>query len=161
MGKEIERKFLLRGDEWRKLAEGKHYCQGYLSSVKERTVRVRTVGTEAFLTIKGASVGATRSEYEYPIPLHDAEEMLKNLCEQPLIEKMRYKVRQGKLTWEIDEFFGENGGLIVAEIELPDENAAFERPSWIGREVTHNPLYFNANLIKHPFTRWSKEEKEK
>ena len=114
MGQEIERKFLLRGDTWRALATGTMYRQGYLNSVKERTVRIRTVGDKAFLTIKGISVGATRTEYEYPIPFDDCNAMLDTLAEKPLIEKKRYKIRCGELTWEIDEFFGDNSGLIVA-----------------------------------------------
>lgn len=155
MGKEIERKFLTSGDQWREMAVGKAYRQGYLSSVKERTVRVRTAGGKGYLTIKGASSGASRAEYEYEIPLCEAEEMLSDLCEKPLIEKNRYKIKTGGLTWEIDEFLGDNLGLIVAEIELADENQKFEIPSWIGREVTGDPKYFNSNLTKNPYNSWS------
>ncbi|MBI4864841.1 MAG: CYTH domain-containing protein [Candidatus Riflebacteria bacterium] len=154
MGKEIERKFLVRGDEWRKLALGVPYRQGYLSTVKERTVRVRTVGQEGFLTIKGITTGASRAEYEYPIPCSDASELLSNLCEKPLIEKNRYKIAHGGLVWEVDEFFGDNQGLIVAEVELTDEGQTFDRPPWVHDEVTGDPRYFNSNLIKKPFTRW-------
>ena len=154
MGKEIERKFLINGDAWRMLAEGTMYRQGYLNSAKERTVRVRTVGEKAFLTIKGITVGATRAEYEYEIPFDDCNALLDNLAEKPLIEKKRYKIKQGEFTWEIDEFFGENQGLIVAEIELTSEDQKFDKPAWIGDEVTGDPRYFNSNLIKHPFTRW-------
>jgi len=161
MGKEIERKFLVQGEDWRKLAKGTSYRQGYLSSVKERTVRVRTIDDKGFLTIKGVTVGASRAEYEYPVPGADADEMLTNLCEKPLIEKKRYKIPQASFTWEVDEFFGDNQGLIVAEIELPTEDARFDKPAWIGREVTGNPLYFNSNLTKHPFTRWTAAEKTK
>ena len=154
MAKEIERKFLVKSDAWRKLAEGTLYRQGYLNSVKERTVRIRTVGNEAFLTIKGLTVGATRSEYEYPIPMADCNAMLDTLAEKPIIEKKRYKIKNEGLTWEVDEFFGDNQGLIVAEVELQSEAQTFAKPDWIGEEVTGDPRYFNANLIKHPFTKW-------
>jgi adenylate cyclase len=154
MGKEIERKFLVKGDAWRALADGVIYRQGYLNSAKERTVRIRTVGDKAFLTIKGITVGATRAEYEYPIPFDDCNAMLDTLAEKPLIEKKRYKVKHGTFTWEIDEFFGENRGLIVAEVELQSEDQPFERPDWVGEEVTGDPRYFNSNLIKHPYVKW-------
>ena len=154
MGKEIERKFLLTSDAWRALAKGTAYRQGYLNSAKERTVRIRTVGDKAFLTIKGLSVGVTRSEYEYPIPFDDCNAMLDSLAEKPLIEKKRYKIALGELTWEIDEFFGENQGLIVAEVELQSEDQAFDKPAWVGEEVSGDPRYFNSNLIKHPYSRW-------
>ena len=154
MAKEIERKFLIKDEAWRSLAKGTMYRQGYLNSVKERTVRVRTVGDKAFLTIKGITVGATRAEYEYPIPFDDCNAMLDTLAEKPIIEKKRYKIPQGQFTWEIDEFFGENQGLIVAEIELESEDQKFDKPDWIGEEVTGDPRYFNSNLIKHPFTKW-------
>lgn len=154
MGKEIERKFLLKGDAWRDLAQGTMYRQGYLNSAKERTVRVRTVGDKAFLTIKGITVGATRAEYEYEIPFADCNALLDNLAEKPLIEKKRYKIKQGEFVWEIDEFFGDNKGLIVAEVELTSEDQVFPKPEWVGDEVTGDPRYFNSNLIKHPFTKW-------
>ncbi|WP_291440753.1 CYTH domain-containing protein [Desulfovibrio sp.] len=154
VAKEIERKFLIKGEAWRALAEGTMYRQGYLNSAKERTVRVRTVGDKAFLTIKGITVGATRAEYEYEIPFADCNALLDDLAEKPLIEKKRYKIKQGEFTWEVDEFFGDNQGLIVAEIELTSEDQQFGKPDWIGEEVTGDPRYFNSNLIKHPFTRW-------
>jgi len=156
MAQEIERKFLLKNDTWRANATGTMYRQGYLNSAKERTVRIRTVGDQAFLTIKGISVGATRAEYEYPISLDDCNAMLDDLAEKPLIEKKRYKIRHGELTWEIDEFFGDNQGLIVAEVELQSETQAYEKPPWIGDEVTGDPRYFNSNLIKLPFRQWQK-----
>ncbi len=156
MAKEIERKYLVKGDAWRKLAQGVPYRQGYLSTVKERTVRVRTVGDEGFLTIKGVSVGATRSEYEYKIPAADANEMLTNLCEKPLVEKNRYKIKAGPVTWEIDEFLGDNEGLIVAEVELQSEDQKVDLPDWIGQEVTGKPEYFNSNLTKKPYKTWKK-----
>ncbi|MFZ5517585.1 MAG: CYTH domain-containing protein [Candidatus Zhuqueibacterota bacterium] len=154
MAKEIERKFLVNGDAWRKLARGIHYRQGYLSTVKERTVRVRTVDAKGFLTIKGITVGASRSEFEYEIPVDDANFMLDHLCEKPLIEKYRYKIPFEGHVWELDEFEGDNQGLIVAEIELKHEDEMFQRPQWIGQEVTGDPRYFNSNLTKNPFTTW-------
>jgi len=154
MGTEIERKFLLTGDAWRKLAEGTHYRQGYLNSVKERTVRVRTINDKGFLTIKGITVGATRVEYEYEIPKNECNAMLDDLAEKPIIEKSRSKVDYEGFIWEIDEFFGENQGLIVAEIELESEDQAFDKPEWVGEEVSGDPRYFNSSLIKHPYTKW-------
>jgi adenylate cyclase len=154
MGKEIERKFLVKGDVWRSLATGTACRQGYLNSAKERTVRVRTIDDRAFLTIKGLTVGATRGEYEYEIPLADCNAMLDALAEKPIIEKKRYKVPLEGLTWEIDEFFGENDGLIVAEVELESKMQIFEKPEWVGEEVTADPRYFNSNLIKHPYSKW-------
>lgn len=153
MGKEIERKYLLKGDGW-KGVPGTHYCQGYLNSVKERTVRVRTINDKGFLTVKGISVGATRLEYEYEIPVKDARELLSELCEKPLIEKSRFKVEFGGLIWEIDEFYGENEGLAFCEVELSSEDQVIELPDWVGKEVTCDPRYFNSNLIKHPYKNW-------
>ena len=154
MGKEIERKFLVRGDVWRSLAKGTAYRQGYLNSAKERTVRIRAIDEKAFLTIKGLTVGATRSEYEYEIPLADCNAMLDALAEKPIIEKKRYKVPFEDLTWEVDEFFGDNAGLIVAEVELKSEGQAFRKPEWVGEEVTADPCYFDSNRIKHPYIKW-------
>ena len=156
MATEIERKFRVVDDAWRALAEGVVYRQGYLSTEKTRTVRVRVVGKSGFLTVKGANVGATRAEFEYPIPVADANAMLDDLCETPIIEKSRYRIAQGDLTWEVDEFTGENAGLVVAEIELANEAQAFDKPAWIGEEVTGDPRFFNANLVANPFSRWSK-----
>jgi len=156
MGVEIERKFLLNGDEWRKLARGTVYRQGYLSSQKERTVRVRTIADKGFLTIKGVSVGMTRLEYEYEIPVEDAVVLLDTLCEKPLIEKKRCTIDYAGFVWEVDEFFGENEGLIVAEIELESEGQQFEKPSWVGDEVSGDSRYFNSNLSKNPFSAWDK-----
>ncbi len=154
MGKEIEKKFLIKNDEWREGAKGTRYRQGYLSTVKERTVRVRTIDDRGFLTIKGVNVGAVRAEYEYEIPAKDADEMLTGLCEKPLIEKNRYKISYKNLVWEIDEFFGDNNGLIVAEVELTDEAQSIDLPSWVGEEVTGDPKYFNSSLIKNPYSKW-------
>jgi adenylate cyclase len=154
MGKEIERKFLVRDDAWRGPTKGMICRQGYLNSAKERTVRIRTIEDRAFLTIKGLTVGVTRSEYEYEIPLADGNAMLDALAEKPIIEKIRYKVPFAGLTWEIDEFFGDNAGLIVAEVELESEGQIFQKPEWVGEEVTADPRYFNSNLIKKPYTSW-------
>ena len=143
-----------KGADWKALAKGTSYRQGYLNSVKERTVRVRTIADKGFLTVKGITTGATRSEFEYEIPAADADAMLTELCEKPLIEKNRYKIPFAGLTWEIDEFFGDNAGLVVAEVELGSEGQGFEKPGWIGEEVTSDPRYFNSNLIKHPYKRW-------
>ncbi len=141
-------------DDWRKLANGTVYRQGYLSTVKERTVRVRTIEDKGYITVKGRAAGATRVEYEYEIPAEDANSMLDDLCERPIIEKKRYVIDYEGLTWEVDEFNGENQGLIVAEVELSDENQSIALPDWIGEEVTGDPKYFNSNLIKHPYNKW-------
>lgn len=154
MAQEIERKFLVKDNSWRSNVEGKAYRQGYLSTVKERTVRIRAAGDQAFITIKGVSSGATRSEYEYEIPVQDGNEMLDQLCERPLIEKTRYRIPYDDLVWEVDEFAGENRGLVLAEVELKDEGQEISPPRWIGREVTDDPRYFNVNLVEHPFSRW-------
>ncbi|MBD3868053.1 MAG: CYTH domain-containing protein [Acidobacteria bacterium] len=153
MGKEIERKFLVSGDDWRSLGKAIRYRQGYLSSTKERVVRVRTIDDSGFLTIKGITEGLSRLEFEYDIPADDAGSLL-DLCEKPLIEKTRTKIPIGELVWEVDEFFGDNAGLIVAEVELEDESQSVDLPSWIGEEVSGDPRYFNSNLIKHPYTSW-------
>lgn len=153
MATEIERKFLTTNEDWR---QGKptYYCQGYLNRDQNRTVRVRVAGGKAMLTVKGLSTGMTRAEFEYDIPVADAEAMLK-LCEQPLIEKNRWLVAGADgLTWEIDEFLGENQGLVVAEVELESEEQSVELPSWIGEEVTDDPRYFNSRLSIEPFTTW-------
>lgn len=159
MAQEIERKFLVKQEGWRTIA-GAHYRQGYLNLDKARTVRVRTVHDlttgeqHGYLTIKGKSVGASRAEYEYKIPIQDATELLDRLCQQPLIEKIRYRIPQGEVIWEVDEFMGENTGLVVAEVELQDVEQAFDKPAWVGSEVTDDPRYFNSSLVKHPFSRW-------
>ena len=153
MGLEIERKFLVRGDAWRQPAPT-YLCQGYLNRDKARTVRVRIAAESAWLTVKGASQGAVRSEFEYAIPLADARQLLA-LCDGPLIEKQRHLVAHAGHTWEVDEFLGANAGLVVAEIELSDEGEAFEVPEWAGAEVTDDARYFNSNLAAHPFRQWA------
>ncbi len=154
MAVEIERKFLVNTDAWRSHAIGKLYRQGYLPTQKYTTVRVRVVGDRGFLTIKGKSEGISRSEFEYEIPLEDAKEMLDTLCDRPLIEKIRYVLDVEGVRWEIDEFQGENQGLILAEVELSNADQKVILPNWVGQEVSDDPRYFNANLAKHPFTRW-------
>lgn len=153
MAKEIERKFLVNGDSWRQLGEGSLYRQGYIPS-QGATVRVRIAGNQGYLTIKGPTVNFSRSEFEYPIPLADAQEMLDTLCDRPLIEKTRYKIEWAGLVWEVDEFAGANQGLILAEVELTDEAQQVEIPDWIGTEVTGDNRYFNSYLVKHPFAEW-------
>jgi adenylate cyclase len=152
MAVEIERKFLVTGDAWRQ-ATGVRFSQGYLNRDKARTVRVRLAADKAFLTIKGVTHGASRAEFEYQIPLADGAQLLA-LCEGPLIEKVRRVVPHDGHTWEVDEFLGENSGLVVAEIELRSEDQAFSRPPWLGEEVTHDARYFNSSLATHPFSRW-------
>jgi adenylate cyclase len=154
MGEEIERKFLVSGEAWRETAEGTRYRQGFLSTEPERTVRVRVAGPRGSITVKGKNLGARRAEFEYEIPVADAERMLDTLCKRPLIEKVRYVLAVGAHTWEIDVFEGDNAGLVVAEIELRREDEAFERPEWIGDEVTDDPRYFNSNLVANPYRAW-------
>lgn len=154
MGKEIERKFLVLRNEWDRNGEGLLYRQGYLSVEKQRVVRVRVVGNQGFITIKGIARGAARDEFEYEIPHSDAQQMLDELCIKPLIEKIRYRVKYSGMIWEIDEFKGDNEGLLLAEVELEDENQAVEPPRWIGQEVTGDPRYFNSNLIANPYIKW-------
>jgi len=160
MPQEIERKYLVKGEDWRVPGTGVPYRQGYLSTVPERTVRVRVIRDKGYLTVKGISVGARRAEYEYEIPAEEASEMLDNLCERPLIEKTRYRLEHHGLTWEVDEFDGDNAGLIVAEVELDDEDQAITLPDWVGKEVTGERRYYNASLIAEPYTGWSVTDSE-
>jgi len=159
MPREIERKFRVKGEAWRSAGQGTLYRQGYLSTVPERTVRVRIAGQKGFLTVKGSNRGATRLEFEYEIPLADARRLLDELCERPLIEKTRYTIDFGGLTWEVDEFAGENAGLIIAEVEIGDEAQQIQLPEWVGEEVTGDPRYYNANLIRQPYSRWKENGK--
>jgi CYTH domain-containing protein len=154
MGIEIERKFLVIGDVWRSLAEGQIYCQGYISTLDKTTVRVRVVGNQGYLTIKGQSTGMTRAEFEYPIPVADAEMILQTLCHPPLIEKIRYRIPLENVIWEVDEFMGENQGLVLAEVELEQEQQSINLPDWIGVEVTEDIRYYNVNLAQHPYRQW-------
>ena len=153
---EIERKFLVTGTSWRQ-ANGTRYRQGYLCREKERTVRVRLAGEqEAYLTIKGVTKGISKPEFEYAIPVTDAEELLK-LSNGPVVEKIRHIVIYKGSRWEVDEFLGENAGLVIAEIELGKEDEPFERPGWLGQEVTGDHRYANANLSINPYDTWQKK----
>lgn len=154
MAIEIERKFLLDSADWRsEVQQSTRIAQGYLCTDPGRTVRVRIKGTQGYLTIKGQSEdGISRAEYEYPIPQADAEALLQ-LCPN-VLDKTRHLIPQDELMWEIDEFHGENQGLIVAEIELPGVDAPFFRPQWLGAEVSGDPRYFNSALSKNPYSRW-------
>lgn len=155
MGIEIERKFLVKNNSWQVESDaGQEFVQGYMVGGVKSSVRVRIEGDRAFLNIKSATIGVTRMEYEYPIPVSDARELLENLCNKPLIEKNRYLIRRNGLVWEIDVFKGDNAGLVVAEVELNSQDQAFESPEWLGEEVSHDPRYYNVNLTKHPFKNW-------
>jgi CYTH domain-containing protein len=155
MASEIERKFLVKRESWPAPASpGVIYRQGYLSVVPERTVRVRIAGNEAFLTIKGLTRGIERIELEYPIPVEDGSVMLDELCIKPLIEKTRYRIPVGGMVWEVDEFAGDNAGLLLAEVELPTARTLVAIPPWAGAEVSDDPRYFNSNLATNPYSRW-------
>ena len=155
MARETERKFLVRSDEWRPSATPKRYVQGYLTRGGGVSVRVRIVEDHACLTIKGESEGASRSEFEYDIPLDDARRILAEMCQSSIIEKTRSKVEHGDWTWEVDVFHGENDGLVMAEVELPHEDAEVELPDWVGQEVTHDGRFYNVYLAENPFSTWS------
>jgi len=156
MAQEIERKFLVLGDAWR-TEDGIRIRQGYLHNDANGTVRVRTKGEHAYLTIKGELTGITRTEFEYEIPLEDANQILDELCQRPLIEKIRYEVHMDEFIWEVDEFLEENVGLVVAEIELENEVQEFPKPKWLGEEVSQDARYLNANLVKKPYSKWGNE----
>ena len=159
MPREIERKFLLKSAAWRsQVLASRQMSQGYLASGGNVSIRVRIAGDEAWLNIKAGGFVASRQEYEYPLPLEEARELLA-LAEGPLVEKTRHYVEQGALTWEIDEFHGDNSGLVVAELELDSEDADFARPSWLGAEVTELRRYYNVCLVKHPYRAWNEAER--
>ena len=155
MGNEIERKFLVKGDFKPLVSKQTRIIQGYLSSVPERTVRVRVKGDKGYITIKGIgnASGASRFEWEKEVPVNEINDLLK-ICEPGVIDKTRYLVKAGPHTFEVDEFYGENQGLVLAEIELGSETEAFEKPAWLGDEVTGDTRYYNSMLMKNPFTRW-------
>jgi adenylate cyclase len=155
MGKETERKFLVKGDFKPFISKHTRIVQGYLSSVPERTVRVRIKGDKGYITIKGIgnASGASRFEWEKEVPVNEIEDLLK-ICEPGVIDKTRYLVKAGPHTFEVDEFHGDNQGLVLAEIELGSETEAFEKPVWLGEEVTGDTRYYNSMLMKNPFTRW-------
>ncbi len=154
MGIEIERKFLVKNTNFKEYAHSKkYYQQGYIHSDADKSIRIRIVGQEAFVTIKGTRNQMSRLEFEYAIPFEEAQILLKELCGE-LIEKERYLIKSNKHTWEVDVFLGKNKGLIVAEIELETEEDIFDKPEWLGKEVTQDSRYFNSNLSKHPFESW-------
>ena len=155
MGTEIERKFLVRDRSVLRGVIGIAYRQGYLSLDPVRTVRIRQAGDHAYVTIKGRAQGAARAEFEYEIPPEDVADLLA-LCQRPLIEKTRHRIDHAGLTWEVDVFEGDNGGLIVAEVELPSADTTVEIPAWVGDEVTADARYYNANLVSHPFCDWDR-----
>jgi adenylate cyclase len=157
MASEIERKFLVQGDGWRAGAQ-QRLCQCYLNRDKARTVRVRIAGDKAFLTIKGVTRGATRAEFEYEIPMQDAQQMLA-LSDGPILEKIRHVLVHEGSRWEVDEFLGDNAGLVIAEIELQSEDQPFSRPPWLGQEVTNDNRYYNSNLAGHPYSSWRNESR--
>lgn len=156
MGKEIERKFLVTGDQYKTLARGIAVEQGFLSIDIEHSVRIRLFDGKGYLTIKGASRGISRSEFEYEIPAPDARVMLDEMCIQPIIRKFRYRISFEGFIWEVDEFFGENQGLVIAEIELNQEDQSFPLPPWIGQEVTGDQRFYNISLVRDPFKNWEK-----
>lgn len=157
MALEVEHKFLLANDGWRQeIEKSVFYRQGYLSGSPLSSVRVRISDTHAWLNIKSATIGSHRQEYEYEIPLADANAILDDLCHKPLIEKVRHFVTRDPHVWEIDEFMGDNAGLIVAEIELSQIGESFQKPDWIGEEVTEDLRYYNNNLCKYPYKDWDK-----
>lgn len=156
MAAEIERKFLVTDERWRAEAESAQgFRQGYFGGTERASIRVRVSGERAWLNIKSATLGISRQEYEYPVPLADAQEMLESLCSGPLIEKTRHFVRHEGHLWEVDEFFGDNAGLVVAELELASADEPFARPAWVGEEVSHDPRYYNVRLAQHPYREWS------
>lgn len=155
MGLEIEHKFLLKSDTWRQeINKSVYYKQGYLTSTEFNSVRIRISDSQAWLNIKSATIGSHRQEFEYEIPLQDAQTILDTLCHKPLIEKYRHFVAHAQHLWEIDEFLGENAGLIVAEIELSEIGEAFDKPAWAGEEVTEDLRYYNNQLSQNPFKNW-------
>ena len=155
MATEIEHKFLLRNDRWRSQVErSARLRQGYLTSDARCSVRVRVATGQGFLNLKSGTLGIQRSEYEYSIPLAEAEEILDTLCEKPLLEKTRHYLHFGEHLWEIDEFAGDNAGLIVAEVELSRIDELFARPDWLGEDVSHDIRYYNSQLARHPYRNW-------
>jgi len=165
MGKEIERKFLVRSNVYQALAEGTYYHQGYIPTLNGMTVRVRIAGTKGFVTFKDRAVGFSRHEFEYEVPVDEAKQMLQLMCSQPQIEKYRYVIpaAPGRLPdgtpveglhWEVDRFLGDNEGLVIAEIEVPSEDTQFDLPSWVGEEVTGDKRYYNSHLCRNPYKTW-------
>ncbi len=161
MALEIERKFLVAGDGWRATADGgRRMRQGYLAGGERLSIRVRVAGDEAWLNIKHAETLTVRREFEYPVPLDDAREMLEHACECGVVDKTRYRVRHAEHLWEVDVFHGDNAGLVVAELELDRLDEPFARPDWLGDEVSEDPRYLNHCLARHPFRRWATTRQE-
>ena len=156
MALEIERKYLVDLEKVGTLENGSRIKQGYLSTNKEAVVRVRVKNDKAYLTIKGSNIGVTRLEFEYEIPLDEANEMLDKLCQKPVIDKTRYLINYENHTWELDVFYGENEGLVVVEVELSSEDETIILPSWVKEEVTSDARYYNSNLMKNPYKNWDK-----
>ena len=160
MAIEIERKYLLKNNDWQTHVYQKtHYKQAYLANTKQSSVRIRIAGNKANINIKSMTLGIQRLEYEYPMPVQDANELLEQLCQKPVIEKTRHLVKYDYKIWEIDVFEGENKGLIMAEIELNHVAEKFKLPAWIGAEVSQYVRYYNVNLIQYPYQQWTKNEK--
>jgi adenylate cyclase len=156
MALEIERKFLIRDESWRAdVARTERLRQGYLATTMRASVRVRVSGERAWLGLKGRVIGASRPEYEYAVPLAEADEMLRNLCAEGHVEKLRHHVPHAGHEWEVDEFLGDNAGLVVAELELAREDEPFERPGWLGLEVTHDERYYSSSLARSPWPQWA------
>lgn len=165
MAREIERKFLLKNTDWKKAAYQKtHFAQGYLNDISDQTskssVRVRLEGDKANMNIKSLEIGLSRDEYEYEIPYAEGQKMLASLSVGPVIEKDRYLVKFGHHTWEIDEFHGDNAGLVVAEVEMQSEDDRVEIPDWVGREVTEEVRFYNISLSKKPYNSWTRDERK-
>lgn len=157
MATEIERKFLVTNDSWKKeVTSTAEYTQGYLATERSCSIRIRVEQNRASLNIKSATLGISRNEYDYPIPLSEANEILQDLCIKPLLKKTRYHVPHGTHVWEIDVFDGDNKGLVVAEIELETQDELFSRPDWLGEEVSDDPRYYNVRLVDHPYSKWDK-----
>lgn len=155
MALEIERKYLVINDKWKEnILSESVLKQGYIAHQPNATVRVRIADSTAYLNIKSATTGITRAEFEYQIPLADAEQILEQVADSPFIDKTRYKVQWGNHVWDLDLFAGENQGLIMAEVELSSEDESFELPPWAGEEVSGDPRYYNASLVKHPYSQW-------
>lgn len=159
MSQEIERKFLVINDSWKRRADaGTPMRQGYMAGSEKSSVRVRVAGDAAWLNIKSATLGITRTEFDYEIPVMDAHEMLEKLCDARLIEKIRYHVPHGAHVWDVDVFCGANTGLVVAEIELKDAGEPFDKPPWTGDEVSDDPRYYNVCLVRDPYCNWKRDK---
>ena len=161
MKKEIERKFIVLDNSYKDLGDCECCIQGYIPSTNEPLIRIRQIGQKSFITIKSDINGITRLEYEYEIPNEDAKDLLKLFCKKTIIEKNRYQINYQSTLWEVDEFLGENSGLVIAEVELSSEDANFSKPSWIGQEVSHDTKYYNYKLIEYPYSKWNEGKNEK